>query len=257
MSGALPAWSAISPGEPTIGQIMAASGPSTQDDGEAGQSQPVRIIIADDHPVVLFALENLISRFPYLKIVGRARTFPELVDEADRLDFDVAIVDLHMPCAEGRDVRDALTGFRARFANASLVVLTTETDPAALHRVLHAQIDGILSKKDPIDLIPVAIVSAMARERYVGPVVRDLLSRGLQAAGCANAYQSLSKREREVLTLYASGMSVTEIAGQLGRSIKTISAQKCSAMKKLSLSSDIDLYRFVAECSLAGPDTPA
>ena len=257
MSGALPAWSAISRGEPTIGQIMPAGEPSSPDDGEAGQSLPVRIIIADDHPVVLFALENLISRFAYLKIVGRARTFPELFDEAERLDFDVAIVDLHMPCADDRDVRDTLVGFRERFANASLVVLTTETDPAALHRVLHAQIDGILSKKDPIDLIPVAIVSAMARERYVGPVMRDLLWRGPQAAGYAKAYQSLSKREREVLTLYASGMSVTEIAAQLGRSIKTISAQKCSAMKKLSLSSDIELYRFVAECGLRGADTPA
>lgn len=249
MSGALPGWSATSPDDSPIVGTMPANEPSAPDEREGSPSLPVRIIIADDHPVVLFALENLISRFPYLKIVGRAGTFPELFDEAARLDFDfdIAIVDLHMPSADDRDVRDTLSGFRQRFANASLVVLTTETDPAALRRVLHTQIDGILSKKDPIDLIPVAIVSAMAHERYVGPVVRGLLSHGLLAAGCTKAYQSLSKREREVLMLYASGMSVTGIAGQLGRSVKTISAQKCSAMRKLSLSNDIELYRFVAE----------
>jgi DNA-binding NarL/FixJ family response regulator len=215
-------------------------------------SPPARVLIADDHPVVLFALENLINRQPYLKVVGRARSFPELFDEADRLDFDVAIIDLHMPGAGDREGRAALARFRQRLANASLVVLTAETDPAALHRVLDLQIDGIVSKRDPVDLIPVAIVSAIAHERYVGPAVRKLLAHGRQAAASARtyAYQLLSRREREVLTLYASGMSVTGIAGQLGRSIKTISAQKCSAMKKLALSNDIELYRFVAECGI-------
>lgn len=209
---------------------------------------PVRIIIADDHPVVLCALENVISRFSCLRIVGRARTFSELFDEADRLDFDVAIVDLNMPCADEHDVCETLSRFRQRFADVSLVVLTTETAPAILHQVLDIEIDGILSKTDPADLIPVAIVSAMARERYVGPAVLDLLAHQPHAPDLARRYRLLSKREREVLTLYAAGMRVTEIAGYLGRSIKTISAQKCSAMKKLSLPSDAELYRLVAEC---------
>jgi two-component system capsular synthesis response regulator RcsB len=232
---ATPSLEAVTPLAPAPSNVdPALSAPAVSD---AAPMLPTRIVIADDHPVVLFALESLISRFPYLTVVGRAHTFPELFNEAAQLDFDVAIVDLHMPCVDDLDARETLGEFRQRFPGASLVVLTTEADPAALRRVLDVKIDGILSKKDPIDLIPVAIVSAMAHERYVGPVVRDLL-----------AYQLLSRREREVLALYASGMSVTEIAGQIGRSIKTISAQKCSAMKKLSLANDIELYRFAADC---------
>ena len=126
----------------------------------------------------------------------------------------------------------------------SLVVLTAETDSMALRRLLDLPVDGVLSKKDRIDLIPVVIVAAMAHERYVGPAVRDLLARDLHAAEFAGTDQRLSAREHEVLALYASGLSVTEIAARLGRSIKTISAQKCSAMKKLSLSNDIELFRF-------------
>ena len=208
------------------------------------QTVSARVLIADDHPVVLFALENLISRFPHLTVVGRARTFAELFEEAAQRDFDVAITDLYMPSADGYDVRETLTSFRQRHTNTVLVVLTAETDSMALRRLLDLPIDGILSKKDRVDLIPVAIVAAMARERYVGPAVRDLLARDLHAAELARTDQRLSAREHEVLALYASGLSVTEIAGRLGRSIKTISAQKCSAMKKLSLSNDIELFRF-------------
>jgi len=253
-----PARPAPGPGGRAVVCAMRAHAPSRPGDAaprptgaESRAPRPVRILIADDHPVVLFALENLLGRFPDLRVVGRAHTFSELFDEADRLDFDVALVDLHMPCADHHDARATLDRFRQRFTGASLVVLTTEANPVALQRVLLVQIDGLLSKQDPIDLIPQAIAAALARERYIGPAVRDLLACGLPVAPRANPYRSLSNREREVLTLYAAGMSVTRIARQLGRSIKTISAQKCSAMRKLSLSNDIDLYRFLAESGIA------
>jgi len=231
---------------PARDRTSPASGPNAA----PADRQPARILVADDHPVVLFALENLIGRFAHLAVVGRAQSFPELFDAAERLDFDVALTDLHMPCAAHYDVRDMLSRFRQRYADESVVVLTTETDPTTLRRVLDLPIDGLLSKKDRIDLIPVAIASAMARECYVGPVIRELLARARHAADLDGAHRLLSRREREVLTLYASGLSVTEIAARLGRSIKTISAQKCSAMKKLSLSNDIELYRFAAEHGL-------
>jgi DNA-binding NarL/FixJ family response regulator len=252
---------------------LADVAPSASHAAEARESQiapvmPVRVLIADDHPVVLFALENLLSRFSHLRVVGRACTFSELFEEADRREFDVAVVDLHMPCTGNRDQRNAgdaydphnphnpLSRFHQRFPNASLIVLTTEQAPDTLRRLLDFEVDGILSKQDPIDLIPLAIMSAMARERYVGPVMRELLARGPASLNRADACRLLSKREREVLMLYASGMNITAIAARLGRSIKTISAQKCSAMKKLALSNDAELYRFVTECGLES-DPPA
>jgi two-component system, NarL family, captular synthesis response regulator RcsB len=57
----------------------------------------------------------------------------------------------------------------------------------------------------------------------------------------------LSRREMEVFTQYAAGLGVTEIATRLGRSVKTISAQKCTAMKKLALHSDVELFRFAVD----------
>ncbi|MEK6291843.1 MAG: LuxR C-terminal-related transcriptional regulator, partial [Paraburkholderia tropica] len=106
------------------------------------------------------------------------------------------------------------------------------------------------SKRDRIDLIPVAIASAMAREHYIGQVVRELLKKAEREQRREEVLRLLSRREFEVLTHYASGLGVTEIAGLLGRSVKTISAQKCAAMKKLALTTDIDLYRFALECGV-------
>jgi DNA-binding NarL/FixJ family response regulator len=241
---------------------LANVAPSASPAAESGESpiapaMPVRVLIADDHPVILFALENLLSRFSHLRIVGRACTFSELFDEAGRRDFDVAVVDLHMPSTGNDDPHrphgphgphGSLSRFHQSFPNASLIVLTTEQAPVTLRRILDVEVAGIVSKRDPVDLIPLAIMSAMARERYVGPVVRELLACDSSPLNGGNARRLLSKREREVLRLYASGMNITTIAARLGRSIKTISAQKCSAMKKLSLSNDAELYRFVTEC---------
>jgi two-component system, NarL family, captular synthesis response regulator RcsB len=126
-----------------------------------------------------------------------------------------------------------------------------ESDPGALQEVLELQIDALVSKRDRIDLIPVAIMSAMAHEQYAGPIVRELLARASVEQRCEEVRRILTRRELEVITHYASGRGVTEIATLLGRSVKTISAQKCAAMKKLSLANDVELYRFAAECGVA------
>lgn len=216
---------------------------------------PVRVIVADDHPLVLFALESLIAGFPNLRIVARAQTAPQLFEAAARQDFDLVLMDLYMPGQGGEDGHDtghdAVRRFRQRFPQKAVVVLTMETNPAALREALELGVDAVLSKRDRMDLVPVAIVSAIAREHYVGPVVRDLLAQASRAQRREEVHRILSRRELEVLTHYASGLGVTEIAGLLGRSVKTISAQKCAAMKKLSLGNDVELYRFAVECGVA------
>jgi len=219
---------------------------------------PVRLIVADDHPLVLFALETLIAGYPNLRIVARAQTMPELFEQAARHDFDLVLMDMYMPGeggGGGEVGQEALRCFRQRFAQKAIVVLTMETDAAALREALALDVDAVLSKRDRMDLIPVAIVSAIAHEHYVGPVVRDLLAQAARARLREQVHQLLSRRELEVFTHYAAGRGVTEIAGLLGRSVKTISAQKCAAMKKLSLGNDVELYRFAVECGVAGGES--
>jgi two-component system, NarL family, captular synthesis response regulator RcsB len=211
---------------------------------------PVRMIVADDHPLVLYAVESLIAGFPNLQIVASVQTVPQLFEAAATQDFDVALIDLYIPGQDDVEGHAVIRRFCREFPEKTVVVLTMETDPAALREVAELPVGGLISKRDRLDLIPVAIMSAVAHERYCGPVVRDILAQAVYAQRREAVHRILTRREFEVLTHYASGMGVTEIAGLLGRSVKTISAQKCAAMKKLSLGSDVELYRFAVDCGV-------
>ncbi|WP_430227084.1 response regulator [Paraburkholderia tropica] len=213
-------------------------------------TRPARIIVADDHPLVLFALENLLASLSNLRVVARAQSVPQLFEEAQQHDFALAVLDLYMPGERGEEGHDAVQRFQRTYPDKAVVVLTMEDEAAALRSAINLNVEAVLSKRDRIDLIPVAIASAMAREHYIGPVVRELLKKAEREQRREEVLRLLSRREFEVLTHYASGLGVTEIAGLLGRSVKTISAQKCAAMKKLALTTDIDLYRFALECGV-------
>src|SRR6266702_460688 len=210
-------------------------------------STPVRAIIADDHPLVLLAIENLIGGYPNMQIVGRAADATELFMEVDRNPCDLVLMDLYMSGGSDLEGLEAIRQFKMRYPDIVLVVLTMETEAATLKKVISLGVEGLVSKRDRIDLIHVAVVTALARECYLGPAVRSLIADAMVNQRLDFVRQMLSRRELEVFTQYASGLGVTEIAARLGRSVKTISAQKCTAMRKLDLNSDADLFRFAVE----------
>jgi DNA-binding NarL/FixJ family response regulator len=210
-------------------------------------STPVRAIIADDHPLVLLAIENLISGYPNMKIVGRAADATELFAEVDRGSCDLVLMDLYMPGGSDGSGLEVVRQFKTRYPDIALVVLTMETEAAELQKVISLGVEGLVSKRDRIDLIHVAVITALARECYVGPAVRALIADASATQRLDYVRKILSRRELEVFTQYASGYGVTEIAARLERSVKTISAQKCTAMRKLALHSDAELFRFAVE----------
>ncbi len=217
---------------------------------------PIRTIIADDHPLVLLAMENLMSGFPNIEIVGRAADSSELFAEAQRVKCELVVLDLHMPGGVHGDGIDMIRQFKERHPEVVVVVLTMETSADLLQKVIGVGVGAVVSKRDRMDLIHVAIITALARECYIGPAIRTLLADATLSRRIDHVRQVLSRRELEVLTHYATGRGVTEIALRLGRSVKTISAQKCTAMRKLSLQSDADLFRFAVEHGLV-PDDPS
>lgn len=224
------------------------------DTAETGR--PVRAIIADDHPLVLLAIENLMNGYPDIQVVGRAADTTDLFTEIDRNPCDLVLMDLHMPAPYENNGQHIILQFKTRYPELALVVLTMESEASALQRVISLGVDGLVSKRDRIDLIHVAIVMAMARECYIGPAIRAQLANATVTQRLDFVHTVLSRRELEVFTQYASGYGVSEIAGRLGRSVKTISAQKCAAMRKLSLRNDAELFRFAVEHGVVSEGRP-
>jgi two-component system, NarL family, captular synthesis response regulator RcsB len=210
----------------------------------------VRLAIADDHPLVILAIEKLAGNFPNVEVVSRTAN-STLLDEALALGHcDVAILDFHMPGGRFGDGLELIQHIANHYPETRIIVLTRNDNAAVVKQALDAGAQAFLSKEDRLDLIYLAIVSVLANETYLGPAVRRALAAANAEGHARFIRQRLTGREQEVIERYARGANVTEIARELGRSVKTISAQKCAAMRKLDLSTDADLYRFVADRNL-------
>ncbi|MEZ2350458.1 response regulator [Caballeronia sp. RCC_10] len=209
-----------------------------------------RLAIADDHPLVVLAIERFAANFPNVEVVSRSVDSTELDDALAKNECDVAVVDFYMPGGRYGDGVKLIQHIADRYPDVRIVVLSRTDNAALVKEALDAGAHAFLSKEDRLDLLYVAIVSAIANETYLGPAIRRTLAVANVESRARFIRQRLTGRELEVIERYARGSNVTEIAKDLARSVKTISAQKCAAMRKLDLATDADLYRFIADSDL-------
>jgi two-component system, NarL family, captular synthesis response regulator RcsB len=213
-------------------------------------TQPIRLAVADDHPLVILAIERLIASVQNIDIVCRAEDSSGLIEVLDKQDCDVVIMDFFMPGGIHGDGIELIRYLVKHYPKAAIIVLSMTTDADLIARAMEAGAKAVVSKQDRLELIYVAIVTVLAHEDYLGPSVRALLADANTSSRVDQIRQKLTRRELDVIARYARGDNVTEIARELGRSVKTISAQKCAAMRKLELSTDAELYRFAFDSGL-------
>ena len=206
--------------------------------------QRIKVIIADDHPVILFGAAQALLKFPEIEVVGQARQSTELIQLLQKSPCDVVVSDLAMPGGQYGDGMPLLGYIGRQFPTVRIVVLTMLENPALLKRLREVGVTAVINKSDDLSHIGLAIVHVMRGQEYIGPSVRIALdSMGLSASGQQRDVV-LSKRELEVVRLFVSGMTITEIAAQLKRSIKAISTQKNTAMRKLGIERDSELFQY-------------
>lgn len=208
----------------------------------------IRVAVADDHPVVRMAIEAAIDAVPTLRFIGAAADSSELVALLDDTCCEVVVTDYAMPGGAHGDGLPLLDTLRERYPQLKIIVMTGLDQSAVIQSLYQNGIAHILSKADDTSHVPAAIAAAWANRRYFSPTVAQILS-----ARRASAKASLSPREREVLTLYVSGLSINEIALRLDRRKQTISTQKTVGMAKLGIDKEADLFKFAAELGLRAP----
>ena len=203
----------------------------------------IRIVVADDHPAVLAGVEHVLARSPGIKLVGKVGDSTELVGVLSKCDVDVVITDFSMPQGHYGDGIALLRFLKRRFPSVKLAVLTSIQSPRVLQSILDVEVDVIVSKADSHSCIEVAIAHADARKTYLSPGVEQLVERAAVERRELSGVH-LTKREAEVLRMYAEGFSVAEISARVGRSRKTIGTQKMAAMRKLGLQGDVDVFQY-------------
>lgn len=200
----------------------------------------IRVVLADDHPALLSGVRHDLGKFSMLDVVGCARDSGELMALLSQTPCDVLVTDYAMPGGEFGDGLKLIGHLKRHFPKVRIVVFTTLDSPMILSELSRLGVEAVLGKHHETRRLVSAIHAVVAGARYYPD------EGGPNGPGTTK----LSKRELEVVRLLVDGQSVNEIAQSLNRSKQTISAQKISAMRKLGIERDADLFRYAYETGM-------
>jgi len=194
----------------------------------------IRVLLADDHPVVRRGLAALLSTLPDFEVVGEAVDGEAAVREAQLSRPDVVLMDVRMP---GIDGVEATRRIRESVPNAAVLVLTMYDDDATVFTAMQAGARGYLLKGAEQDEITDAIRAVVRGQAIFGPgIAARLLDHfGNPPAPAVELFPELTPREREILELLAEGRRTSEIAGTLHLSPKTVSNNLTAIFAKLEV----------------------
>ena len=209
----------------------------------------MRVIIADDHPVVRIGLRMLIDLSGTCVVVGEAEGPDSLLNLLSTTPCDLLITDLSMPGDLQSDGLKMLGMVRRRYPSLRIILVTMFANVATLRSALTEGVMAIVSKGASAKELPMAIRSVGEGRRFVSELLRTALAPA--GIGHASTKPSLSAKEHEVVRMLASGMTVSEIAGYFNRSVSTISKQKNMAMHRLGISTDVDLFAYARDSGMA------
>ncbi|CAJ0800132.1 Transcriptional regulatory protein RcsB [Ralstonia condita] len=215
---------------------------------------PVQLVIADDHPGVVAAVRHIVSALDGFEVVGEAGNADDLLALLGRVRCDIAITDYSMPGSRYGDGIAMLEFLLRRHPDLRVMVLTMLETRALMSNILRAGVKVIVSKSDAAEHIVEGVQAVVNDRIYLSPQLDAKLLCRTEAAAPPpdDPVRVLGKRELEVLRMYVTGKTVSEIAAQLNRSVKTISAQKQTAMRKLGLQTDAALFDFAVRHGLLG-----
>lgn len=204
----------------------------------------VRIIIADDHPIVRRGMAEIISQESDLKVIGEAGNVSEAIALLAKQPIDVLLLDLNMP---GKSGLEAIGELRRQFKNLLILVMSAYPEEQFAKRVLRAGASGYLSKDAAPDQLVTAVRKVAQGQRFVTPAIAEQLAADLGGESSSKPHESLSDREMQVLLNIALGKSTSEIADAFSISPKTVSTYRTRILQKLRLRSNADLTRYALE----------
>ncbi|WP_266168957.1 response regulator transcription factor [Dyella subtropica] len=206
--------------------------------------QTLRVVIADDHPVVMLGIRTLLREHGAMQVVGEASHGGELLALLKGESCDLLITDYSMPYEDGAgDGLPLMQRLRRDHPQLPIIVLTMTNNPALIRGMLAAGVNGLVGKMAMTKELLLAINAVMKGRTYVCEAMREHVASVEQDDQVVDP-SILSRREAEVVRLYARGLSVTQISEQLHRSVKTISQQKNDAMRKLGTTSNTQLFEY-------------
>ncbi len=207
----------------------------------------IRVLVADDHPVVRKGLVQILSDTEEIRVVGEAANAVELVGLLHREPCDAVLLDVSMP---GKNGIEALKVIRQDFPQVKVLVLSSYPEDQFGVRALKAGAAGYLNKHSAPERLIEAVQRVVTGKRYITPELAELLAANVDTAREVPPHQLLSDREFQVLRLIAAGRQLSEIADELALSPKTVSVYRARLLEKMKLANNAELTRYAIKNGL-------
>jgi len=204
----------------------------------------MKVLIADDHPVVRHGLKAVLEAHPDITVVAEARNGQETLEMARDAEWDVAVVDYSMPGLSGVELVKQLKQQRP-----DRPVLVLSAYPESLHatQIMKAGASGYLNKESADGELVLAVRKVARGGKYVSPALAEKLAEELASGSDRAPHEALSERETRVMRLLAAGKPINEISQELALSPSTVSTYRARILRKLKLSNNAELVRYAVK----------
>lgn len=209
-----------------------------------------RVILVDDHPVILAGLKALIDGLPGFKLVGQARSASQALTLVREQDPDIIVLDMGLPGMNGIALAERILEGAPEMR---IVMLTHYEEPSYVQKALRTGIRGYVLKSSPSDRVAQAIKAVQGGGVYIDSELEEFRSEWVRQRvqrfnpdSDTGSAGTLTGRELQVLRLAAIGHSNKEIARRIGLGVKSVETYRHRACKKLLLHSRLDIIRYGA-----------
>ena len=206
-----------------------------------------RILIVDDHAVVRDGIKKIFDEQPDAIAFGQAGTAAEALSLVRDEVWDVVVLDLSLGARSGLEVLKELKQIRPRLP---VLILSMHSEEQYARRAFKGGASGYITKDSPRTELLKAIKKVIKGGRYLSPTLAETLVFDMERGTDRPPHAALSDREFEVMKLIASGRKVTEIAGILSLSDKTISTYRARILEKMNMKTNAEIIRYAIQNKL-------
>ncbi len=207
----------------------------------------IKVLIADDHPIVRRGVREVLSEAGDVLVGGEAESAPEVRQRVLEERWDVIVLDISLRGGNGLELSPEI---RREHPEVGILVLTVYSEPQYAVRAIRAGAAGFLTKEAIGDKLIDAVRKLAGGGRYITPDVAETLASTLAGETAGQPHERLSDRELQILTMIGSGKTVSQIASELHLSVKTISTHRTRILKKMGMKTNAELTHYAVHQGL-------
>ena len=204
----------------------------------------IKVLIADDHPIVRIGMKHIIEEDTEITIAGEASDGEEALEKILNNDFDLVLLDISMP---GRDGLDVLKQIKKERPNLPVLILSIYPEEEFAIRALKTGASGYMTKKSAPYELTTAIKTVMQGKKYISSSLVEILASYLKTDTEDKPHKNLSNREFQVMCMISSGKNAHDIAEELSINIKTVRTFRSRILKKMDMKNDVELSHYAIQ----------